>query len=124
MPFYLPTYLPTIMPCLRKPRNYRTSTHGLALPPTINRRLRKPPPQPALLGVFKIFTTHAAPNYTMPWSKLAQSTSIGTGFSIDRKRRRFITNAHCVEHAVVVQVQKRGDAKKFFAQVDKGFDWP
>lgn len=68
-------------------------------------------------GVFKITTTHAAPNYTMPWSKLAQSTSIGTGFCIDRERKLFITNAHVVEHAVVVQVQKRGDTKKHFAQV-------
>ncbi len=68
-------------------------------------------------GIFKLFTTHASPNYACPWSKLPQESSIGTGFCIDRKRKRFITNAHCVEHAVVVQVLKRGDTKKHFAKV-------
>lgn len=41
-------------------------------------------------GIFKLFTTHASPNYAMPWSKLAQSSSIGTGFAIDKKRKRYV----------------------------------
>lgn len=53
----------------------------------------------------------------MPWAMQSQQVSIGTGFCIDRQRKHFITNAHCVEHAVVVQVQKRGDTKKHFAKI-------
>ena len=68
-------------------------------------------------GVFKLFVTHATPNYAMPWSKQPQQSSIGSGFAIDVKRKRFITNAHCVESAVVVQVLKRGDIKKYMAKI-------
>jgi S1-C subfamily serine protease len=32
--------------------------------------------------------------------------SIGSGFAVDIKRKRFVTNAHCVEDAVVVQVRE------------------
>lgn len=48
---------------------------------------------------------------------MPQASSIGTGFCIDRKKKRFITNAHCVDHAVLVQVLKRGDTKKHVASV-------
>ncbi len=68
-------------------------------------------------SVFKLFTTHSKPNFLTPWSQQQQFSSIGTGFCLDVKRKRFITNAHCVEDAVVVQVLKRGDTKKFFAKV-------
>ena len=68
-------------------------------------------------SVFKLFTTHCQPNYLTPWQQQQQFTSIGTGFCFDKANRRFLTNAHCVEDAVVVQVLKRGDTKKYFCKV-------
>lgn len=74
----------------------------------------------------KIFTTHVAPNYAMPWQRGEESKSTGSGFAVrlpDTGEKRILTNAHCVEHSLLVQVRRVGQAQKFVANVlSLGFD--
>lgn len=91
------------------------SDAALAPPP-----LEAPPPGPGvpqdvLNCCVKIYATHAAPDYSMPWSFERQTSSTSTGFVVEG--RRILTCAHCVEHATVVQVKRRGCDRKCFAKV-------
>lgn len=72
-------------------------------------------PQDVLNCCIKIYATHAAPDYSMPWSYERQTSSTSTGFVIEG--RKLLTCAHCVEHATVVQVKRRGCDRKHFAKV-------
>eukprot|EP00929_Paragymnodinium_shiwhaense_P071347 TRINITY_DN36283_c0_g1_i1.p1 TRINITY_DN36283_c0_g1~~TRINITY_DN36283_c0_g1_i1.p1 ORF type:complete len:583 (-),score=149.04 TRINITY_DN36283_c0_g1_i1:220-1968(-) len=64
--------------------------------------------------VVKIFATGIAPSYLMPWQVLQQSKWTGTGFVLDGKR--IMTNAHVVQNASVLQVQRQGGPKKYRAR--------
>jgi len=61
--------------------------------------------------VVKIYTTDISPSYLMPWQVLQQRKWTGTGFILTE--RRILTNAHVVENATVLQVQKQGNPKKW-----------
>ncbi|XP_050140379.1 protease Do-like 2, chloroplastic isoform X4 [Malus sylvestris] len=68
-----------------------------------------------LNAVVKVYCTHTAPDYSLPWQKQRQYTSTGSAFMIGDGK--LLTNAHCVEHYTQVKVKRRGDDTKFVAKV-------
>ncbi|CAN6561396.1 unnamed protein product [Malus baccata var. baccata] len=68
-----------------------------------------------LNAVVKVYCTHTAPDYSLPWQKQRQYTSTGSAFMIGDGK--LLTNAHCVEHYTQVKVTRRGDDTKFVAKV-------
>ncbi|WJX13745.1 Protease Do-like 2, chloroplastic [Trifolium repens] len=68
-----------------------------------------------LNAVVKVYCTHTAPDYSLPWQKQRQYTSTGSAFIIAGKK--LLTNAHCVEHYTQVKVKRRGDDSKYVAKV-------
>ncbi|XP_061351025.1 protease Do-like 2, chloroplastic isoform X2 [Gastrolobium bilobum] len=68
-----------------------------------------------LNAVVKVYCTHTAPDYSLPWQKQRQYTSTGSAFMIGG--RKLLTNAHCVEHYTQVKVKRRGDDSKYVAKV-------
>ncbi|PIA61678.1 hypothetical protein AQUCO_00300898v1 [Aquilegia coerulea] len=68
-----------------------------------------------LNAVVKVYCTHTAPDYSLPWQKQRQFTSTGSAFMIGDGK--LLTNAHCVEHNTQVKVKRRGDDTKFVAKV-------
>ncbi|KAJ4968674.1 hypothetical protein NE237_015375 [Protea cynaroides] len=68
-----------------------------------------------LNAVVKVYCTHTAPDYSLPWQKQRQYTSTGSAFMIGDGK--LLTNAHCVEHDTQVKVKRRGDDIKFVAKV-------
>ncbi|KAL6210453.1 hypothetical protein ACLB2K_015685 [Fragaria x ananassa] len=74
-----------------------------------------------LNAVVKVYCTHTAPDYSLPWQKQRQFTSTGSAFMIGDGK--LLTNAHCVEHYTQVKVKRRGDDTKYVAKVlAKGVD--
>lgn len=68
-----------------------------------------------LNAVVKVYCTHIAPDYGLPWQKQRQHASTGSAFMIGDGK--LLTNAHCVEHDTQVKVKRRGDDKKYIAKV-------
>ncbi|KAK3193968.1 hypothetical protein Dsin_025278 [Dipteronia sinensis] len=68
-----------------------------------------------LNAVVKVYCTHTAPDYSLPWQKQRQYTSTGSAFMIGEGK--LLTNAHCVEHYTQVKVKRRGDDTKYVAKV-------
>ncbi|KAJ4846219.1 Protease Do-like 2, chloroplastic [Turnera subulata] len=78
-----------------------------------------------LNAVVKVYCTHTAPDYSLPWQKQRQYQSTGSAFMIGD--RKLLTNAHCVQHntqaslclgiSCFVKVKRRGDDKKYVAKV-------
>ncbi|KAK4558593.1 hypothetical protein RGQ29_008059 [Quercus rubra] len=66
-------------------------------------------------AVVKVYCTHTAPDYSLPWQKQRQFTSTGSAFMIGDGK--LLTNAHCVEHDTQVKVKRRGDDTKYVAKV-------
>lgn len=67
-----------------------------------------------LNAVVKVYCTHTAPDYSLPWQKQRQFTSTGSAFMIGNGK--LLTNAHCVEHDTQVKVKRRGDDTKYVAK--------
>ncbi|KAG2616388.1 hypothetical protein PVAP13_3NG193501 [Panicum virgatum] len=67
-----------------------------------------------LNAVVKVYCTHIAPDYGLPWQKQRQHSSSGSAFMIGDGK--LLTNAHCVEHDTQVKVKRRGDDKKYIAK--------
>ncbi|KAF8725870.1 hypothetical protein HU200_020434 [Digitaria exilis] len=68
-----------------------------------------------LNAVVKVYCTHIAPDYGLPWQKQRQHSSSGSAFMIGDGK--LLTNAHCVAHDTQVKVKRRGDDKKYIAKV-------
>ncbi|KAL5561572.1 hypothetical protein UlMin_031319 [Ulmus minor] len=68
-----------------------------------------------LNAVVKVYCTHTAPDYSLPWQKQRQYASTGSAFMIGDGK--LLTNAHCVEHDTQVKVKRRGDDTKYVAKV-------
>lgn len=68
-----------------------------------------------LNAVVKVYCTHTAPDYSLPWQKQKQFTSTGSAFMIGDGK--LLTNAHCVEHHTQVKVKRRGSDTKYVAKV-------
>ncbi|KAL4554109.1 hypothetical protein LXL04_039766 [Taraxacum kok-saghyz] len=62
-----------------------------------------------LNAVVKVYCTHTAPDYSLPWQKQRHAFMIGDG--------KLLTNAHCVEHNTQVKVKRMGDDTKYVAKV-------
>ncbi|KAL4568640.1 hypothetical protein LXL04_024255 [Taraxacum kok-saghyz] len=59
--------------------------------------------------VVKVYCTHTAPDYSLPWQKQRHAFMIGDG--------KLLTNAHYVEHNTQVKVKRRGDDTKYVAKI-------
>jgi len=70
---------------------------------------------PVMDSVVKVYCMHSEPNYSQPWQRERQYSSLSSGFAIPG--RRLLTNAHSVECHAQVKVKRRGDDKKFLARV-------
>ncbi|KAK6940903.1 Protease Do-like, PDZ domain [Dillenia turbinata] len=97
-----------------------------------------------LNAVVKVYCTHTAPDYSLPWQKQRQFTSTGRHVMVSLKGKKItfsiiydicirsagglpsafmigdgklLTNAHCVEHHTQVKVKRRGDDTKYVAKV-------
>jgi len=70
-------------------------------------------------AVVKIFCTHTEPNYSLPWQRKRQFASTSSGFMVagEDGQRWLLTNAHSVEYHSQVKVKRRGDDRKFLANV-------
>ncbi|CAJ1970002.1 unnamed protein product [Cylindrotheca closterium] len=68
-------------------------------------------------SIIKVYATHKEPDLIMPWQSKHPVTSTSSGFVIEGNR--IMTNAHSVEYATMVQVQKRGDPTKYLAVVEE-----
>lgn len=87
-------------------------------------------------SIVKIHCTHSEPDYLIPWQKQHQSGSFSSGFVISllpnqeddnnhnnehsnsHHNKRIMTNAHAVEYGSMVQVQRRGEERKYEAIVE------
>lgn len=67
-------------------------------------------------SILKIHCTHSEPDYLMPWQRIAQTTSTSSGFIIHD--HKIMTNAHSVEYGSIVQVQRRGEERKYECSID------
>ncbi|KAE8686130.1 Protease Do-like 2 [Hibiscus syriacus] len=73
-----------------------------------------------LNAVVKVYCTHTAPDYSLPWQKQRQYTSTGrqdSNLAFMIGDGKLLTNAHCVEHGTQVKVKRRGDDTKYVAKV-------
>ena len=72
-----------------------------------------------LESVVKVFCVHTEPNYSLPWQRKRQVSSTSSGFLVagPNNARWLLTNAHSVEYHSQVKVKRRGDDRKFIAQV-------
>ncbi|OMO77851.1 Peptidase S1 [Corchorus capsularis] len=73
-----------------------------------------------LNAVVKVYCTHTAPDYSLPWQKQRQYTSTGrqdSNLAFMIGDGKLLTNAHCVEHYTQVKVKRRGDDTKYVAKV-------
>jgi S1-C subfamily serine protease len=69
-------------------------------------------------SILKVHCTHSEPDFLMPWQKMHQSTSTSSGFVVSSNGEKMImTNAHSVEWASIIQVQRRGDERKYQAVI-------
>mmetsp|Transcript_11074 Transcript_11074/g.26733 ORF Transcript_11074/g.26733 Transcript_11074/m.26733 type:complete len:686 (-) Transcript_11074:1057-3114(-) len=68
-------------------------------------------------SIIKIYATHKEPDLIMPWQSKHPVSSTSSGFVIEGNR--IMTNAHSVEYATMIQVQKRGDPTKYRAVVEE-----
>jgi S1-C subfamily serine protease len=59
-----------------------------------------------------------APDYDQPWQTRGATSSSGSGAIVETRRgMRVLTNAHCVENHVFVEVRRYGNAKRYTAKV-------
>ncbi len=72
-----------------------------------------------LRSVVKVMAVSDPPDYDQPWQTSGASPSVGSGVVVATARGpRILTNAHCVENAVFVEVRRYGLSRKHVAQVE------
>lgn len=72
-----------------------------------------------LRAVVRVSTISDAPDYEQPWQTQGPESSTGSGVVVrTRSGMRVLTNAHCVENAVFVELRRYGKSKKFTAEVE------
>ncbi|MEK7705414.1 MAG: trypsin-like peptidase domain-containing protein [Myxococcota bacterium] len=72
-----------------------------------------------LRSVVKVMTISDAPDYDQPWQTSGTSSAFGSGAIIEtRAGLRVVTNAHCVENQVFVEVRRYGKTRKYVAEVE------
>jgi S1-C subfamily serine protease len=72
-----------------------------------------------LRSVVRVIAISDAPDYEQPWQTQGPSTSSGSGAIIDTPAGlRVLTNAHCVEQTVFVELRRYGKGRKFVGHVD------
>nr|XP_048318001.1 protease Do-like 9 [Ziziphus jujuba var. spinosa] len=69
-----------------------------------------------LNAVVKVYCTHTAPDYSLPWQKQRQYTSTGSAFMIGDGKQ--LTNAHCVEHDTQVTSYAHGSSDLLGIEID------
>ncbi|MFW5921649.1 MAG: S1C family serine protease, partial [Polyangiales bacterium] len=72
-----------------------------------------------LRSVVKVLTVSDAPDYEQPWQTEGPETSQGSGVVVDTPRgMRVLTNGHCVQDHVFVEVRRYDSPRKQVAEVE------
>jgi S1-C subfamily serine protease len=72
-----------------------------------------------LASVVSVTTVSDAYDYEQPWQTEGPASSSGSGAIVETSRGlRVLTNAHCVENAVFVEVRRHGSPDKHVARVE------
>ena len=72
-----------------------------------------------LRGVVKVLAVSDPPDYDQPWQTQGADSSCGSGVVVETARGlRILTNAHCVQDHVYVEVRRYGRSKKHEATVE------
>lgn len=72
-----------------------------------------------LRSVVKVMTVSDSPDYDQPWQNMGPSHSTGSAAIVETSRGlRVLTNAHCVQDQVYVEVRRYGKARKYPAEVE------
>jgi len=72
-----------------------------------------------LRSVVKVLCVSDASDYEQPWQTAGSENSTGSGAIVETSRGlRVLTNAHCVENHVYVEVRRYGKARKYAADVE------
>jgi S1-C subfamily serine protease len=72
-----------------------------------------------LRGVVKVLAVSDPPDYDQPWQTQGADSSFGSGVVVSTALGlRILTNAHCVQDHVYVEVRRYGLAKKYQAEVE------
>lgn len=72
-----------------------------------------------LASVVAVTTVSDAYDYEQPWQTEGPASSSGSGAIVETSRGlRVLTNAHCVENAVYVEVRRHGSPEKHQARVE------
>jgi len=72
-----------------------------------------------LRGVVKVLAVSDPPDYDQPWQTQGADSSCGSGVVVETGQGlRVLTNAHCVQDHVYVEVRRYGRSKKFQAEVE------
>jgi S1-C subfamily serine protease len=72
-----------------------------------------------LRGVVKVFAVSDPPDYDQPWQTQGSESSCGSGVVVETSSGlRILTNAHCVQDHVYVEVRRYGLSRKYQAEVE------
>lgn len=72
-----------------------------------------------LPSVVSVVTVSDAPDYEQPWQTTGPRQSSGSGAIIETAHgKRVLTNAHCAENAVFIEVRRYGHSTRFVAHVE------
>ncbi len=72
-----------------------------------------------LRSVVKVLSVSDPPDYDQPWQTQGASSSFGSGVVVSTTNGlRILTNAHCVQDHVYVEVRRYGLSKKYQAEVE------
>mmetsp|Transcript_3885 Transcript_3885/g.5745 ORF Transcript_3885/g.5745 Transcript_3885/m.5745 type:complete len:634 (+) Transcript_3885:73-1974(+) len=68
-------------------------------------------------NVVKLYTSPSIRSFSYPWQVRNSGTKVGSGLIFDHKKRRILTNAHCVANSASLCVQRYGTPLKYEARV-------
>jgi S1-C subfamily serine protease len=72
-----------------------------------------------LRSVIKVMAISDAPDYEQPWQSEGPTASSGSGCVVQTQRGpRILTNAHCVENQVFIEVRRYGQSRRSTAEVE------
>ncbi len=72
-----------------------------------------------LQSVVKVMAISDAPDYEQPWQSEGPEASSGSGCIVETSRGyRVLTNAHCVQNSVFIEVRRYGKSRRCKADVE------
>jgi S1-C subfamily serine protease len=72
-----------------------------------------------LRSVVKVMTVSDEPDYDQPWQTSGPAAGYGSGVIVETSRGlRVLTNGHCVQDHVFIELRRYGDPRKYVAEVE------